>query len=185
MKGPCPRCRVALVEHQTKSTLLSGCLTCGGIFLDHATRGRVVTELDQDVVQAAGLAASHARHQPDVHAKADCPACGAAMTIQKLASGVTIDVCNAHGAWFDRDELPQLVAALTAMRKPAPTGAGNGALLAAGAVGVVAVGTAAVVAHEASSSVSVSSSGADVSGLFDVAGSVLEIGFDVLGALFD
>lgn len=181
MKGPCPRCRVALVEHQTKSVLLSGCLTCGGIFLDHAARGRVVTQLDQDIVQAAGLAASQARYQPDVRATAACPACGVAMAIQKLASGVTIDVCNAHGAWFDRDELPQLVAALTAMRKPAPT-SGNGALVAAGAVGVVAVGTAAVVANEASSGITFSG---DAGGLFDVAGSVLEIGFDVLGALFD
>lgn len=183
MKGPCPRCRVALVEHQTKSALLSGCLTCGGIFLDHATRGRVVTQLDQDIVQAAGLAAAQARHRPDVHASAACPACGVAMAIQKLASGVTIDVCNAHGAWFDRDELPQLVSALTAMRKPPSTGTGNGALLAAGAVGVVAVGTAAVVASEASNHVSIS--GADVSGVVDVAGGVLEIGFDVLCALFD
>ncbi len=36
-----------------------------------------------------------------------CPVCGEVM-IKERARGVTIDVCDAHGIWLDKGELPAI-----------------------------------------------------------------------------
>jgi Zn-finger nucleic acid-binding protein len=113
----CPRCSTALTAHQTASVLLHGCLACGGIFLDRDARARVVACVDASVAQASDLAAAHARWSPDTAAPIACPICRAGMRITRLGAGnVDIDVCDAHGAWFDRNELRRFLDALLAQR---------------------------------------------------------------------
>lgn len=68
-----------MVEHQTKHALLTGCLQCGGVFVDHATRGRVVTQFDGEIVDATEMAAARSSMPVDVRVPIACPACGRRM----------------------------------------------------------------------------------------------------------
>jgi hypothetical protein len=68
-----------------------------------------------------------------------CPVCRAALRAWS-AKGIVIDRCDAHGVWFDRSELDQLVASAHG-RGETRDGVGVGL-----AVGGVAVGTVATVA---------------------------------------
>ncbi|MGZ3418083.1 MAG: TFIIB-type zinc ribbon-containing protein [Polyangiales bacterium] len=117
----CPRCATPLQSHQTATALLQGCLACGGIFVDREARMRMIASADAGVAEASDLAAAHARWAPDTTARIACPSCRGAMTVTRLAAGgVDIDVCDAHGAWFDRNELRKFLDALLAQRSAAP-----------------------------------------------------------------
>jgi Zn-finger nucleic acid-binding protein len=113
----CPRCATSLTSHQTPNALLQGCLACGGIFLDNAARQRIIATVDAAAAQASDLAAAHARWTPDLRQRIACPACGRPMEVTHVvAGGFELDVCDAHGAWFDRDELRRFVDALARQR---------------------------------------------------------------------
>lgn len=45
-----------------------------------------------------------------------CPICGATMIVERK-EGVQIDVCEAHGIWLDKGELPQLVFRVTGLSR--------------------------------------------------------------------
>lgn len=113
----CPRCSTPLTTHPTASGQLQGCLACGGIFVDRAMRARAVASLDRSVVEASNLAAAHARWSPDLASRIACPLCRAPMQVSRIGAGdFDLDVCDAHGAWFDRDELRRFLEALAAQR---------------------------------------------------------------------
>jgi len=98
------------------------CARCWGAWIDLAS-----------VTQVAGIAIDGAmRASGDAMA---CPMCRAALRAWR-AKGVVIDRCDAHGVWFDRSELDQLVAhARAGARREG--GVGVGEALAVGAVGAV------------------------------------------------
>ena len=138
----CPRCRVLLVLGHAGGTLLWGCGTCGGIWLDNATAGRITSAMPPDALALADSAAGHARHQPDVHAAIACPECARPLSRRHVgAARVDIDVCEAHGTWFDKHELRHVAQAL-AVSRAYGRGPGTGAAVAAGAVGAAALGGA-------------------------------------------
>lgn len=113
----CPRCASPLTTHSTTVALLQGCLACGGIFVDRESRIRMIQTVDAAVCAASDLAAAHARWAPDTAARISCPCCRGSMTVTRVAAGgVDIDVCDAHGAWFDRHELRKFLDALVAQR---------------------------------------------------------------------
>jgi Zn-finger nucleic acid-binding protein len=109
--GPCPRCKdVPLTVLARGATRASICRRCGGVFARHDTLERLA---GGDTEELSWLAAEAARAPPQLRAPEGdiaCPWCQTPMVPVAVPSArCTVDVCPAHGAWFDRWEA-QLVA---------------------------------------------------------------------------
>jgi Zn-finger nucleic acid-binding protein len=108
-KLPCPRCDVALFETRVGDFLLDGCGVCGGIWIDNACSRALTKHPVPKVVAMADRAERHATEQVDVLPEVVCPQCGATMQrVREPRSGVDLDVCKAHGTWFDARELQRV-----------------------------------------------------------------------------
>jgi Zn-finger nucleic acid-binding protein len=90
------------------------CLACGGLWLDRAVFEQLGASRER---QGAVLGALPAPSAPPVTGLEPvqyrpCPVCGQRMNRVNYArrSGVVLDVCKAHGLWFDQDELRRLLA---------------------------------------------------------------------------
>lgn len=136
MAFTCPRCTQPLTSHRTASATIEGCLGCGGVFVDREGRNRVVAAKCADTAAASDLAAAHARHNPSF-GPAHCPVCRKVMHVTRVAGGVELDLCDDHGAWFDRHELRRFIDALSAQQPK--RAAKNVPVAAAAAVATVAV----------------------------------------------
>lgn len=111
----CPRCGRSLVAHLTGDTLIDQCDGCGGLWIDQSAFDALLARREQEAGAAGAL--SNPRAGPAavnvaagvVYVK--CPECQRVMSRRNFArrSGVIIDVCHAHGIWFDRDELPKVL----------------------------------------------------------------------------
>jgi len=100
---------------------VSECAKCGGLWLDRRVfevllvRARHA-ELGGAAVAVAGERPAGAAAGPAALAAGrlyrPCPVCAALMNRQNYGrkSGVILDVCGAHGIWFDLDELPRVLA---------------------------------------------------------------------------
>lgn len=109
----CPRCRVDMRSVLVGNTAMRECPRCDGLWVDTAAFEKICTDQEK---QAAVLgvprpapalspeAAGSIRYVP-------CPQCGKLMHRVNFAncSGVVVDVCKAHGTWFDRNELMCIV----------------------------------------------------------------------------
>ncbi len=86
----CPRCAGQFVDHETLRSL----------FEERAVLGRAAPRS-----AAPAQALGPVRYLP-------CPVCHARMNRKNFAerSGVIVDVCKAHGIWFDHGELPRVLA---------------------------------------------------------------------------
>ena len=100
---------------------MEGCEACGGVWLGpdaavHVLRGlgderereiaRVTASLEMRVVAA----------RPADPGARGCPTC--AQVMGRLTVGATVvDSCPAHGAWFDRREIGEIIVACGALRK--------------------------------------------------------------------
>lgn len=111
LKIKCPRCRDPLQGQPMAGSPVASCASCGGLWLDHATFGRV---RDEHARVAEGLpprtpgqAVSGAVPEPYLR----CPACEKFMNRSNFArmSGVLLDSCRDHGLWFDANELQQVL----------------------------------------------------------------------------
>ncbi len=109
----CPRCRIALDGAIVGKVTLSECSKCEGLWTDAATLHQICTDQEK---QAAILGV--ATPLPVTAAQAlekvvylPCPICAKLMNRVNFAkcSGVIVDVCQAHGTWFDKEELRRLV----------------------------------------------------------------------------
>jgi len=110
--GDCPRCKVDLDLLTIGETTLRECTKCGGLWADVETFEIVCadTEKQSSVLgffnnrQTSSVAPAKINYVP-------CPDCGQLMNRNNFAhsSGVVIDTCKEHGAWFDADELPKIV----------------------------------------------------------------------------
>jgi Zn-finger nucleic acid-binding protein len=111
----CPRCNVHFLLVKVNKKMLSECPSCGGLWVDNETLQAICTDQDQqqailgfnpDLVIAKSAAAvqSGRTYIP-------CPKCNTLMNRRQYAgcSGVIVDWCKAHGVWFDRNELRQIV----------------------------------------------------------------------------
>lgn len=104
----CPRCVRPLRTVRVSSIDVNGCGACGGVWLDNRASAYVVSVLDRDVVRVADLAAQAASVPfPDESRAPACPTCGATL-VRASPEGIALDVCAAHGTWFDRDELQEI-----------------------------------------------------------------------------
>jgi Zn-finger nucleic acid-binding protein len=85
------------------------CPKCAGQFVDHDTLRALFAERIAAGVKSARPPQNNTlgpvRYLP-------CPTCGVRMNRKNFGerSGVIVDVCRQHGIWFDRGELPRVLA---------------------------------------------------------------------------
>lgn len=104
--APCPRCRAPL-EAAAGDATLSECARCGGIFVakDALVRILAAAEVSGPVCKTSPAFLTDVRYLP-------CPQCHTTMNRVNFgrASGVIVDVCRAHGTWFDPGDLTRVIA---------------------------------------------------------------------------
>lgn len=112
----CPRCSTTLHGRKVDDLVIDECERCLGIFLDHVAVQRVVTDRQQARADAV-LGALPRGEAPNALPAAGqrmyvkCPVCTIVMNrkLFSAGSGVIIDVCRAHGVFFDAGELPRVI----------------------------------------------------------------------------
>src|SRR5215212_9366273 len=107
----CPACGLALAAAPQRPALL-GCGACGGVWADNATSKEIVEKLDGQLVELADTAAELAAKRVGAPLPSDartrhCPECHGVLDRVRHAS-TNLDVCTAHGTWFDRGELSRV-----------------------------------------------------------------------------
>jgi Zn-finger nucleic acid-binding protein len=112
----CPRCRNSLARRTAGKARVDVCGPCRGFWLAHSSITEFLVASDADL-DSAGLAdAGTIRPEPQLlfHPRS-CPRCSRPMKREALArAGVTVDLCAAHGMWFDAGELRAFITALRA-----------------------------------------------------------------------
>jgi Zn-finger nucleic acid-binding protein len=110
----CPRCHLEMVSVAVGETALRECERCAGLWVEASSFEQICADREQQSAvlgtafpTASGKitdTASQIRYIP-------CPECGQLMNRLNFArcSGVIVDVCKAHGTWFDSDELRRIV----------------------------------------------------------------------------
>jgi Zn-finger nucleic acid-binding protein len=108
----CPRCKVNMDAVMIGKENLRECPHCEGIWVDMASLQRICADREE---QAAVL--GNAAPLPTADGTSEnirylpCPVCNTLMNRVNFAhcSHVIVDVCRAHGTWFDKDELRRIV----------------------------------------------------------------------------
>ena len=110
---PCPRCRSNTKPVVIGKTSLHECPRCEGLWADAAALQHIVADREQ---QAAVLGVAMPMPAPnsvplEKIRYLPCPVCRKLMHRVNFAkcSNVIVDVCKAHGTWFDKDELRRIV----------------------------------------------------------------------------
>jgi Zn-finger nucleic acid-binding protein len=108
----CPRCQVDMPAIVLGGCNLRECSRCQGVWADAETLQQICTDQEK---QAAVLAMPAPPAEPSGLEKniryLPCPVCRQLMNRVNFAhcSHVILDVCKAHGTWFDGDELRRTV----------------------------------------------------------------------------
>jgi Zn-finger nucleic acid-binding protein len=118
----CPRCTDRpLIANLVGNVLLDSCAACEGLWIGRDSFEAVVKDRDRQASIVAGMPAMGGSQvtyptgpAPIIAPTATyirCPDCDTVMSRQNYAkrSGVIVDVCRAHGVWFDKDELRRVV----------------------------------------------------------------------------
>jgi len=110
---PCPRCQVALFAVRANYVTVQGCGVCGGIWLDNAGTIAITKTVDPQIAVLASRAEKNAalRVSPGGQ-RLDCPICGKQMQRVNASHLAELDVCPAHGTWFDPGELRRVMSAI-------------------------------------------------------------------------
>lgn len=107
----CPSCDLPLQSESVSGEVLERCAQCGGEYSTNETLRRL---LDAHAAPSGTHAEPYERPSPlsEPVRYRKCPACGEMMLRKNFleTSGVIVDVCSAHGVWFDRGELTQIFA---------------------------------------------------------------------------
>ncbi|MEP7074638.1 MAG: zf-TFIIB domain-containing protein [Acidobacteriota bacterium] len=110
--GKCPRCKVHLSLLEVTETTLRECEQCGGLWADVETFETVCADNEKQALVLTFLGENKRVDVPPAKINyVPCPDCNRLMNRSNFArsSGVVIDVCKSHGAWFDADELPKII----------------------------------------------------------------------------
>ena len=110
----CPRCPAARLRPLASGVLrLQACEACGGVFADRDAMDRV---LAGDTAAFRALADEATRVPPrpaTAPAAVACPKCQSLMTpVRVEPARCVVDVCRAHGVWFDRWEAQTIADAM-------------------------------------------------------------------------
>ena len=107
----CPTCRVALRNDGGYPEGAWGCIECGGVWLEPAATKRLFTNADPAVVSLAEALAACARTRGTIGESRSCCWCSEPLEARSYSdSGVELDVCERHGAWFDAKEVQRVAA---------------------------------------------------------------------------
>ncbi len=119
--GPCPRCDKPLsvlqgapMDTGVLPLPIHECTACGGMFVPQAVLDAIVareTPGPSSPTHPRAVLPAPASHPVDIVRYVKCPCCGALMNRVNFGkrSGVIVDVCKAHGVWFDRGELTSAI----------------------------------------------------------------------------
>ena len=112
--GPCPRCNVNLDAVALGSTTLHECSRCAGIWVNGAALEQICANRERQATVLGAVTQLPAQAVNELETQIRylrCPTCHDFMNRVNFArcSGVIVDVCRAHGTWFDRDELRRIV----------------------------------------------------------------------------
>jgi Zn-finger nucleic acid-binding protein len=106
----CPVCYKPMIAMELDEVELDHCLGCGGVWLD---AGELQLLLG-DLANASALLDSF-HSEPSAEKSRKCPICRKRMEQVHLScekEPILIDRCRRrHGLWFDKGELPRIVAA--------------------------------------------------------------------------
>jgi Zn-finger nucleic acid-binding protein len=109
----CPRCQVAMKAVTIGASSLRECALCEGIWADVDSLIQICSEREK---QAAVLGMPAPPPTDGLQLEKNiryipCPVCHNLMNRVNFAhcSHVIVDVCKAHGTWFDKDELRRIV----------------------------------------------------------------------------
>ena len=110
-KRLCPGCQTSMLRGDLRGIPLHECGKCFGLWLDTATFERICRDAEQ---QASVLGSRMSLGAPVALGPiryVRCPHCRDLMHRVNFArcSGVIVDVCRAHGTWFDANELHRIV----------------------------------------------------------------------------
>lgn len=112
---PCPRCDRPLLARRVGDLVIDECGGCHGLFLDQVAIKRVITDRAQARAEALlGALPKGTVTQtvgPGQRMYLKCPHCHVVMNRKQFATGagVIVDVCKAHGTFFDVGELPTII----------------------------------------------------------------------------
>ena len=112
--APCPRCMTPLEAAGGaggwEDARLHECPRCGGMFVPREALADILCRAElngpfPDAQRARVMALDQVKYVP-------CPLCHTSMNRMNFgkSSGVIVDVCRAHGTWFDAGELTRVVA---------------------------------------------------------------------------
>jgi Zn-finger nucleic acid-binding protein len=117
--APCPRCEKPLCafggtlpDKLEQDFPLHECTACGGIFVSQRTLDAIVArESPGPRAPTHGAPRVSKPAQLDSVRYVKCPLCRAMMNRVNFGkrSGVIVDVCKAHGVWFDKGELTEAI----------------------------------------------------------------------------
>ncbi|GLH71898.1 hypothetical protein GETHLI_04000 [Geothrix limicola] len=112
--APCPACAKPLASAKVGDLDCRECLACGGLWLERSVFEQLGSSRERQGAVLGALPAPDApstgRLEPVQYRP--CPSCRQRMNRVNYAkrSGVVVDVCKAHGLWFDKDELRRVLA---------------------------------------------------------------------------
>jgi Zn-finger nucleic acid-binding protein len=120
----CPRCQMDLYAGEKDGVLVEACGRCGGIWFADEQAKRALALGSRAAEELARKVEAVTRPRPKIEsARLACPECQMKMTRTtvggQLAGAPTVDRCDQHGTWFDREELG---AAMRVMRGESPEG---------------------------------------------------------------
>jgi Zn-finger nucleic acid-binding protein len=119
----CPRCKTPMAAVTVGALSLAECGTCWGVWVDAAAFDRLCGDretqaavMHRHALDDAEKAAAVTARRPETFSYRPCPRCRKMMNRVNFArhSGVILDVCRAHGTFFDRDELHRVVSFIQA-----------------------------------------------------------------------
>jgi Zn-finger nucleic acid-binding protein len=109
--GECPRCKAGLSLLRIGDIGLRECQRCEGVWSDAITFENICADRESHAMVMQWSGTKHENLQKTAIQYVPCPECKKLMNRNNFArsSGVIIDICKAHGVWFDAEELPRIV----------------------------------------------------------------------------
>lgn len=113
MPFDCPVCRQRLDAHPCARGFVYACRNCGGVWLGNVLAQALLAGIDAGPIVIAESAGIHAASPfPPLARGAPCPECAAPLvTTMVTIAAIEVDLCAAHGTWFERHELQAIAAA--------------------------------------------------------------------------
>ena len=109
VEAACPRCQAPLEEDDYRGSVIDICTKCSGLWLDMPEYDFHTSE--RDVYADPSIGREFVKQgYPSQEGYLPCVRCQKLMNRinYRRLSGVMIDVCKQHGAWFDAGELEQI-----------------------------------------------------------------------------